>query len=107
MTTVITRGLSPPSLRERARVGDADRGGRLEYPAAVSRAPVHPLPAPLLRGTLSASWRPAAGVIERTLDAIPPASGAVVMGTGIVSIALSLDAQETISRGVLVLAAVF
>jgi hypothetical protein len=53
------------------------------------------------------SWRPAAGVIERTLDAIPPASGAVVMGTGIVSIALSLDAQETISRGVLVLAAVF
>jgi tellurite resistance protein TehA-like permease len=51
--------------------------------------------------------RPAAGVIDRTLDAIPPASGAVVMGTGIVSIALSLDGHETISRIVLVFAAAF
>jgi len=47
--------------------------------------------------------RPAAGVVKRTLDAIPPASGAVVMGTGIVSIALSLDGHETISRVLLVL----
>jgi tellurite resistance protein TehA-like permease len=53
------------------------------------------------------SWRPAAGLIDRTLDAIPPASGAVVMGTGIVSIALSLDGHETISRIVLVFDAVF
>ncbi len=53
-----------------------------------------------------ASWRPAAGVVKRTLDAIPPASGAVVMGTGIVSIALSLDDHETISRVLLVLDAV-
>ena len=52
-------------------------------------------------------WRPAAGLVDRTLDAIAPASGAVVMGTGIVSIALSLDGQETISRVLLVLAAVF
>ncbi|MEO8967453.1 MAG: tellurite resistance/C4-dicarboxylate transporter family protein [Solirubrobacteraceae bacterium] len=51
------------------------------------------------------SWRPAAGLIDRTLDAIPPASGAVVMGTGIVSTALSLDGHETISRVVLVLTA--
>jgi tellurite resistance protein TehA-like permease len=50
--------------------------------------------------------RPAAGVVDRTLDAIPPASGAVVMGTGIVSIALALDGHETISRIVLVFAAV-
>jgi tellurite resistance protein TehA-like permease len=50
--------------------------------------------------------RPAAGVVKRTLDAIPPASGAVVMGTGIVSIALSLDRHETISRILLVLDAV-
>jgi len=48
-------------------------------------------------------WHPAAGVIERILGAIPPASGAVVMGTGIVSIALSLDGHETISRILLVL----
>jgi len=48
-------------------------------------------------------WHPAAGVIERALDAIGPASGAVVMGTGIVSIALSLDGHETISRILLVL----
>jgi len=51
-------------------------------------------------------WRPAAGVVKRALDAIPPASGAVVMGTGIVSIALSLDGHETISRVLLVLDAV-
>ena len=38
--------------------------------------------------------------------AIPPASGAVVMGTGIVSIALSLDRQETLSRILLAFAAV-
>lgn len=50
--------------------------------------------------------RPAAGVVKRTLDAIPPASGAVVMGTGIVSITLSLDGHETISRVLLVLDAV-
>jgi tellurite resistance protein TehA-like permease len=53
------------------------------------------------------SWRPAAGLIDRILNAIPPASGAVVMGTGIVSIGLSLDGQETISRAILVLAAGF
>ena len=39
-----------------------------------------------------------AGAVETILDAVPPASGAVVMGTGIVSIVLSLDAQETLSR---------
>jgi tellurite resistance protein TehA-like permease len=50
--------------------------------------------------------RPAAGAVKRTLDAIPPASGAVVMGTGIVSIALSLDGHETTSRVLLVLDAV-
>jgi tellurite resistance protein TehA-like permease len=50
--------------------------------------------------------RPAAGAVKRALDAIAPASGAVVMGTGIVSIALSLDAHETISRVLLVLDAV-
>lgn len=37
-------------------------------------------------------------VLEHTLAAIPPASGAVVMGTAIVSIALSLDGHETLSR---------
>ena len=50
--------------------------------------------------------RPAAGVVMRALDAIPPASGAVVMGTGIVSIALSLDGHETTSRVLLVLDAI-
>jgi tellurite resistance protein TehA-like permease len=38
-----------------------------------------------------------AGTLDRILTAIPPASGAVVMGTGIVSIGLSLDGQETSS----------
>lgn len=37
------------------------------------------------------------------LDAIPPASGAVVMGTGIVSIALLLDRQRVLSDVLLVL----
>jgi hypothetical protein len=44
--------------------------------------------------------------LDRLLGAVPPASGAVVMGTGIVSIALSLDGRETLSRILLVLAAV-
>ena len=42
---------------------------------------------------------------EQILGAIPPASGAVVMGTAIVSIALSLDRHETLSRLLLVIAA--
>jgi predicted membrane-bound dolichyl-phosphate-mannose-protein mannosyltransferase len=40
----------------------------------------------------------AAVALEQILSAIPPASGAVVMGTGIVSIGLSLDGRETLSR---------
>jgi tellurite resistance protein TehA-like permease len=52
------------------------------------------------------SSRLTAGMLGRTLDSIPPAAGTEVMGTGIVSIALSLDGQETLSRGVLAIAAV-
>ncbi|MEO8690128.1 MAG: tellurite resistance/C4-dicarboxylate transporter family protein [Solirubrobacteraceae bacterium] len=47
----------------------------------------------------------AADALQRTLAAIPPASGAVVMGTGIVSIDLSLAGHETLSRILLVVAA--
>ena len=46
-----------------------------------------------------------AGVLGRTLDSIPPATGSEVMGTAIVSIALSLDGHETLSRVVLAIAA--
>jgi tellurite resistance protein TehA-like permease len=46
----------------------------------------------------------AAGLLERTLDSITPATGAEVMGTGIVSIALSFDGQETLSRVILAIA---
>lgn len=42
----------------------------------------------------------------RVLDAIPPASGAVVMGTGIVSISLADGGYDTLSRALLALAAV-
>jgi hypothetical protein len=45
----------------------------------------------------------AAGAWSRLLDAIPPASGAVVMGTGIVSIALLLDGRHTLSVILLVI----
>jgi tellurite resistance protein TehA-like permease len=45
------------------------------------------------------------GVLGRTLDSIPPAAGAEVMATGIVSIALSLDGHETLSRVILAIAA--
>ena len=45
----------------------------------------------------------AAGILDRLADAIPPASGAVVMGTGIVSIALLLDGQHVLSLILLVL----
>lgn len=44
-------------------------------------------------------------ILERILDEIPPASGAVVMGTGIVSIALLLDGQKLLSTILLVIAA--
>jgi Voltage-dependent anion channel len=44
--------------------------------------------------------------LARILAAIPAASGAVVMGTGIVSIALLLDGHETLSGVLLVLAGV-
>lgn len=43
---------------------------------------------------------------RRLLDAVPPASGAVVMGTGIVSVALEVDGFETLSRVLLALAAI-
>lgn len=52
-----------------------------------------------------AGWRPTAGLLERALDSIPPTAGAEVMGTGIVSIALSLDGHETLLRLLLVIAA--
>jgi tellurite resistance protein TehA-like permease len=42
----------------------------------------------------------------RALAAVPPSSGAVVMGTGIVSVDLSLDRSEALSRLLLVVAAV-
>ena len=50
--------------------------------------------------------RATAGTLDRVLDAVPPAAGAEVMGTGIVSIALTLDGHETLSRILLVIAAV-
>jgi tellurite resistance protein TehA-like permease len=49
---------------------------------------------------------PGDGVLGRILESIPPAPGAEVMGTGIVSIAFSLDGQETLSRVLLVIAGV-
>ncbi len=49
--------------------------------------------------------REPAGGLDRVLDSIPPAAGAEVMGTGIVSVALSLDGDETLSRTLLVIAA--
>jgi len=47
-----------------------------------------------------------AGVLGRVLDLIPPATGAEVMATAVVSIALSLDGQETLSRVILAMAGV-
>jgi tellurite resistance protein TehA-like permease len=41
--------------------------------------------------------------LERIVDAIPPASGAVVMGTGIVSVGLELDGRQTLPRILLAL----
>jgi tellurite resistance protein TehA-like permease len=52
------------------------------------------------------SSRLTTGVLGRALDSIPPAVGAEVMGTAIVSIALSLDGQETLSLVTLAIAAV-
>jgi Voltage-dependent anion channel len=46
------------------------------------------------------------GLLGRTLDSIPPSTGSEVMATGVISIALSLDGRETLSRFVLVIAAI-
>jgi Voltage-dependent anion channel len=46
------------------------------------------------------------GLLGRTLDSIPPSTGSEVMAAGVISIALSLDGRETLSRFVLVIAAV-
>jgi tellurite resistance protein TehA-like permease len=46
-----------------------------------------------------------AGLLDRVLDSIPPTAGAEVMGTGIVSVALSLDHRETVSRVLFAVAA--
>lgn len=50
--------------------------------------------------------RATARALDGVLDSIPPAAGAEVMGTGVVSIALTLDGYETLSRILLVIAAV-
>lgn len=44
-------------------------------------------------------------LLELILEEIPPASGAVVMGTGIVSVALALDGVQWLSLALLVIAA--
>ncbi|HZO77020.1 MAG TPA: tellurite resistance/C4-dicarboxylate transporter family protein [Solirubrobacteraceae bacterium] len=44
---------------------------------------------------------------HRLLDSVPPASGAVVMGTGIVSVALLLDGRHVLSTILLVLDGIF
>ena len=49
--------------------------------------------------------RAAVAATGRIAAALPPASGAVVMGTGIVSIGLSVDGRETLSRVLLALTA--
>jgi hypothetical protein len=59
-----------------------------------------------LRTTATVGSRLTTGLLGRTLDSIPPATGSQVMGTGILSIALSLDGQETLSRVILVIAAI-
>ncbi|MFL5864130.1 MAG: tellurite resistance/C4-dicarboxylate transporter family protein [Solirubrobacteraceae bacterium] len=48
-------------------------------------------------------WAALAGGWGRVLDSIPPAAGAAVMGTGIVSIGLTLDGYEMLSRILLVI----
>jgi len=45
-------------------------------------------------------------VLPRIIDSVPPAAGAEVMGTAIISIALSLDGEKTLSEVMLVIAGV-
>lgn len=47
-----------------------------------------------------------AGILPRLLDSASPPSGAIVMGTGIVSIALLLDSERTLSAILLVIGCV-
>ncbi len=52
-----------------------------------------------------ARGRPTTLGLERVLDSAPPAAGAEVMGTGMVSVALSLDGLRTLSRILLAITA--
>jgi tellurite resistance protein TehA-like permease len=62
------------------------------------------LPAVDRSATTVTTGPPGAGMLGRALDAVPPPAGAWVMGTAIVSIGLSLDGQEVLSRVVLAVA---
>ena len=53
-----------------------------------------------------ASLRSVMALLRRTLERVPAASGAMVMATGIVSVALSLDGQTTLGRILLAIAGV-
>lgn len=64
----------------------------------------HPAPAPLAGRAIPGSPRLSAGLLGRSLDSSPPSAGGAVMATGVVSIALSLDGQQTLSRIMLAIA---
>ena len=64
---------------------------RLELPAAKPRPSLHPLPTSIHASRALSS-------ATRVLDAVPPSGGAAVMATRIVSIGLTLDERETLSR---------
>jgi tellurite resistance protein TehA-like permease len=68
---------------------------------AVRAPPARTPPTPELRTTSIVFVLPSA----RLLDAVGPASGGIVMGTGIVSVALGLDGRQTLSDVVLAIAA--
>jgi tellurite resistance protein TehA-like permease len=82
------------------RVSGCGAGGRTRIRSPGRR---HPGPTPRCAHpeVTAARWA------RLLVDSVPPAGGAAVMGTGIVSIGLALDHQQTLSQILLGIAAVF
>lgn len=83
---------------KRARKGRASRPGRGPH-----RPPGTGTGRPPGNRRLAAPQR---GLLGRSLDSSAPSAGGAVMATGVVSIALSLDGQQTLSRIMLAIAIV-
>lgn len=96
----------PASLMPSTRMATMSEASRALPGDRVEDRVAHPAPASIAGRSIVGSPRLSAGLLGRTLDSSPPSAGTEVMATGVVSIALSLDGQQTLSRIMLGIAVV-